>query len=153
MGDHAESLQIDYDPIVLSYEQIIDLFWRSHRATRPRSRQYMSAIFYHNPKQEKIAKRTMAEQQSVQNGKILTLVQPSETFYLAEEYHQKHKLSWEKKYLAELQAIYPNFKDFNNSTAVARINGFIHYSGDKTLLKREIEQYGLSLALQQKLLV
>lgn len=49
LGDHSETIQIDYDPTQISYGQLLEVFWNSHNPTyEPWSRQYMSIIFYHS---------------------------------------------------------------------------------------------------------
>jgi len=56
MGDHTESIQIDYDPTQTSYSDLLKLFWSSHTTSHPAwSKQYMSAIFFANKEQEKDA--------------------------------------------------------------------------------------------------
>ena len=56
IGDHTETVQVDYDPRQISYAQLLDIFWKSHQPTRSSwSEQYKNAIFYHNEDQEKIA--------------------------------------------------------------------------------------------------
>ena len=60
MGDHSESIQIDYDPARISYEELLEIFWKNHNPTqRAWRRQYMSAIFYHNANQHQLALETM----------------------------------------------------------------------------------------------
>eukprot|EP00899_Mesostigma_viride_P015078 jgi/Mesvir1/23571/Mv18267-RA.1 len=62
MGDHSESVQLSYDPNVITYEQLLDLFWTMHDPMGRRSRQYMSAIFTHDERQMAAAQRTFQEQ-------------------------------------------------------------------------------------------
>ena len=154
MGDHTETLQIDYDPSVLSFEQIMWAFWHSHNPTRPKgSRQYMSAIFYHDDAQKTAALKTMVTRERELGQKIVTAFQPAETFYLAEDYHQKYMVQSRHQLMKEFRAMYPDFAELNRSTAVARANGFVyHNGGDVALLRREIGLYGLSDAAQKQLL-
>ena len=54
LGDHTETLQIDFDPDVITYDELLEIFWASHNPGRKSwSRQYMAAVFYHNHKQKK----------------------------------------------------------------------------------------------------
>ena len=56
LGDHSETIQIDYDPTQVSYQALLDVFWNSHNpTTRSWSRQYASAVFYHSDEQKKLA--------------------------------------------------------------------------------------------------
>ena len=90
MGDHTESIQIDFDPNVISYQALLDHFWASHDPVYKSSCQYKSAIFYHDDEQKRLAEESFAEEEKKRKKKIFTCLQPLETFYLAEDYHQKY---------------------------------------------------------------
>lgn len=90
MGDHSESIQIDFDPSVVSYDDLLVEFWSQHSPTRPaRSRQYASVIFYADQEQRQAAE---ASKQAMEKrfGTMYTDIVPLQRFYLAEEYHQKY---------------------------------------------------------------
>jgi len=87
LGDHTEAIQIQFDPTVVTYEQLLDLFWNSHDPTRSCSTQYRSAIFYHNPIQQQAANKTLKQQ--LNSNKIKTSIESMKIFYEAEEYHQQ----------------------------------------------------------------
>ncbi len=93
---HAEVVQIEYDPAVISYKDIIDLFWLAHDPTTLNQQgndigtQYRSTIMYVNEEQKKIAEASMAEAQKESAGKIVTEIVPLKKFYSAEEYHQEY---------------------------------------------------------------
>lgn len=90
MGDHSESVQIDYDPTVISYDELLAEFWASHRPTRPAgSRQYASAIFYGTDAERESARASKAAMED-SIGTLYTDIVPLERFYLAEEYHQHY---------------------------------------------------------------
>ncbi len=84
-GDHTESIQIEYDPKVTNYSEMLKLFWQNHDSTRCASRQYMSAIFYHNDEQKRLAEETRDEKQKTLTKKIVTRITEAETFYDAEK--------------------------------------------------------------------
>jgi peptide-methionine (S)-S-oxide reductase len=92
---HAEAVQVEYDPARVSYDDLLDLFWRVHDATQLNRQgpdvgsQYRSAIFFHDPEQEAAAQAAKARQQS-SGGQIVTEIVPTTTFYLAEDYHQQY---------------------------------------------------------------
>lgn len=96
--NHAEALQISYDPSVTSFKELIDFFFRMHDPTTINSQgpdvgtQYRSAIFTHSDEQSKIAKLSLEEVQKkwYPNNKIETIIEPIKSFYDAEEYHQKY---------------------------------------------------------------
>ena len=152
LGNHAETIEIDYDPQQITYEELLELFWRSHEpATRPYSRQYASIIFYHDEEQKRLAEETMAREAERRGRSLYTEIVPYERFWLAEDYHQKDYLQGRDELLAEYQAIYPDAADFVNSTAVARVNGYAGGNGDLARLEAEIDDLGLSAAGQERL--
>ena len=139
LGDHAESIEIDYDPGVVSYRKLLEIFWKSHDpGSRPWSRQYMSAIFYHNEEQKKLAIESMKREEANTHGKIYTEISPAARFYLAEDYHQKYYLRQRPELMRELKAIYPSEDDFVNSTVAARLNGYLALKGPYTALQAEL---------------
>jgi peptide-methionine (S)-S-oxide reductase len=153
LGDHTESVQVDYDPAQTSYERLLAVFWATHNACAVSdSRQYMSAVFYHNEAQKKLALDTRAREQSKRSDRITTAILPVKAFYVAEDYHQKYLLREEAGLIKEFSAMYPNPRDFMNSTAAARVNGYLGGHGSKEMLRKEIEQLGLSPDAQQTLL-
>ena len=84
-GDHTESVSIEYDPTAVDYEALLEMFWKNHEITISTTRQYMSAIFYHNEEQRHLAEKTKNEMQNSMARKITTVIQPLETFYDAEK--------------------------------------------------------------------
>ena len=56
IGDHTETVQVDYDPAQITYAELLEVFWQGHNPrSRPYSRQYMAAVFYHNQEQKELA--------------------------------------------------------------------------------------------------
>jgi peptide-methionine (S)-S-oxide reductase len=152
LGDHTETVEIDFDPSRISYSRLLDVFWQSHDpAARPWSRQYRSGIFFHSKEQQRLALESR-DREAARRGKIYTEILPYTGFTLAEDYHQKYRLQQESDLMIELQSIYPSMRDFINSTAVARINGFLGGSGAPDDLKREIDSYGLSASGRKRLI-
>ena len=153
LGDHTETVQIDYDPTRITYEELLDVFWNSHNAARqPISVQYKSAIFYHDEEQKQLALDSKARREAEKDTTILTEIIPYTGFHLAEDYHQKYYLTNVPDLLEELTAVYPDINNFVNSTAVARVNGYIGRNGSLEDLEREIDSYGLSSSAKQRLL-
>ena len=138
LGDHAESIEIIYDPSVVSYQDLLEVFWKSHDpGSPPWSRQYMSAIFYHNEEQKKLAVRSKEEEETRTGRKIYTEITPAAEFYRAEDYHQKYYLRHRPELVKELQLIYPE-ETFVDSTAAARINGFLGGEESYTTLQSDL---------------
>jgi len=153
IGDHSETIQIDYDPAQISYAELLEVFWTSHTPTsRPWSRQYMSIIFYHNDEQKRLAEETLGREASRAGAEIFTEIVPHTEFYLAEGYHQKYRLRQVPELADEFTAIYPDLQDFVNSTAVTRVNGYLGGHSTLTRLEAEIDALGLSPAGREKLL-
>lgn len=97
---HAESIEITYDPAVISYDGLLDTFWAIHDPTTMNRQgpdvgtQYRSAIFYHDEDQKNAALRSKEkiEKSGKYKNKITTEISPAQEFYPAEEYHQKYDM-------------------------------------------------------------
>jgi len=95
---HAEVVQVTYDPAKVSFEKLLDVFWTMHDPTQVNRQgpdfgsQYRTAIFFHTPEQEAIAKKVKAELNASGKFKrpIATEITAAGPFYRAEEYHQKY---------------------------------------------------------------
>ena len=146
LDGHAETVQIDFDPTRISYEQLLDIFWHSHSPEiRPWSWQYASIIFYHNEDQRKLAEETkFHKEESVKKMKVYTQIMHYTEFFLAEDYHQKYWLQQTPELMREYLSFYPNFKDIINSPAAARVNGLLGGYGTFDGTAEELSSYGLS---------
>jgi peptide-methionine (S)-S-oxide reductase len=93
---HAEAVRVVYDPAVVRYEQLLDVFWSCHDPTQHNRQgpdigeQYRSALFVHDDRQEEIARRSLRTRQEKRNGRIATQIESAGTFWPAEEYHQRY---------------------------------------------------------------
>ena len=95
---HAEAVEIEFDPGIVSYEKLLDVFWSIHDPTTPNRQgpdignQYRSAIFYNSPEQEKSAllSRNKLQESAKIKKPIVTEIVPAGEFYRAEEYHQRY---------------------------------------------------------------
>ena len=145
MGDHAESIQIDFDPKVISYEDLLKIFWESHAPVRPAwSRQYMSGIFYHDDMQKELAIKTRDQQAAFLKREIHTEIAELDRFYMAEDYHQKYYLQQDYELMSNFQRIYPEMVNFTASTAVARVNGYVGGNVSAQFVANEVRKLGLS---------
>jgi peptide-methionine (S)-S-oxide reductase len=96
--NHAECLQITFDNTIITYEDLLKIFWETHDPTTPNRQgndvgtQYRSIIFYHNENQHSIAEKYKAYLDASGNfkSKIVTLIEPATIFYKAENYHQNY---------------------------------------------------------------
>lgn len=95
---HAESIQIKFDPKIIPFEKILDIFWHTHDPTTLNRQgndigtQYRSAIFYHDEKQKEIAEKSKKdlEKENVYKKPIVTEITPFKNFYVAEDYHKDY---------------------------------------------------------------
>ncbi|MBA2846731.1 peptide-methionine (S)-S-oxide reductase [Methanococcus maripaludis] len=93
---HIEVVKIDYDPEIISYDELLDLFWNNHNPTTPNKQgwdvgeQYSSYIFYFDDEQKLIAEKSLEKMQENTDLKIVTIIKKAGSFYPAEEYHQKY---------------------------------------------------------------
>lgn len=153
LGGHAETIEVDFDPSVISYEELLRMFWKMNDArTRAPSTQYRSIVFYHNGGQREIAEKMKAREEARTGATIFTEIVPFTRFHLAEGYHQKYYLQGAGDIAGEYLAIYPDLKDFVGSTATARVNGYLGRYGTKAQLEEEIDSLGLSEAGRKRLL-
>jgi hypothetical protein len=111
----------------------------------------MSAVFWHNEAQRKLAEATRDRESTRRGKKVPTTVAPVGTFYLAEDYHQKFYLRQHQALFKELHAAYPREEDFLRSTAVARVNAYLGGRGTVEALDKEIQSLGLSAEGQRLL--
>lgn len=94
MTGHAEVVQITFDPDVISYRDILNIFFTVHNPTTLNQQgndigpQYRSVVFYHSPEQKKIAEEVIAAMGNVWSSPLVTELVPFEGFYPAEDYHR-----------------------------------------------------------------
>lgn len=145
LGDHTETVQVDFDPTVISYQELLDVFWASHiPGFRSWSRQYQNVVFYHNDEQKQMAEESKARVAAKTGGEVHTAILPATEFTLAEDYHQKYYLRQVPGLWRELSRIYPDLPSLVNSTVAARMNGYVAGYGSVSQLEEELPGLGLS---------
>ncbi len=93
---HAEAIRITFDPDVIAYGDLLDIFFATHDPTTLNRQgndigtQYRSAIFPHSPEQEEEARAGIERAQADQSAPIVTAIEPEAPWYPAEDYHQKY---------------------------------------------------------------
>ena len=95
---HAEVVQIGFDPEVISYGELLKIFWRTHDPTTlnqqgaDKGTQYRSVIYYHNEDQKEVARKSLSEtdQSDLWDNPIVTEISPMGAFFEAEDYHQNY---------------------------------------------------------------
>ena len=93
---HAEVVEVTYDPERVSYEELLNVFWREHDPTQLNRQgwdvgdQYRSAVFFHDEEQRATAEASAGREQASHRRPIVTQIVPAETFWPAEDYHQQY---------------------------------------------------------------
>ena len=93
---HAEVVEVSYDEDVISYDELLNSFWRKHDPTQWNRQgwdvgdQYRSVVFFHDDEQRAAAERSKEQQQPQHKQPIVTLIEPAQTFFEAEDYHQQY---------------------------------------------------------------
>ena len=152
LGDHTESIQIDFDPAKITYEKLLEVFWSEHDPSAPSgSCQYKTILFHHDDEQKKVALASRDRTAAKLGAEVRTEIRPYVEFWPAEDYHQKYRLRNERSVMREFSAIYPDAKDFMNSTAAARVNAYLDGQAPAAQLEKELPALGLSESAGQRL--
>jgi len=142
IGDHTETVALDFDPDKISYKELLDHFWSSHNPhSQSHNRQYMPAIFYHGTKQKLLAEETKDELQKQYSQPITTQILPAETFYNAEDYHQKYLLRQHRELLEGLNL---SDEEIISSPVSCKLNAYISGHGNGEDLEKNCADFGLS---------
>lgn len=143
MGDHTETVEVDFDPSVISYEEILRKFWGNHYPNRGnyKGRQYISMLRYHGERQKTVIGMVKREMEKALGEPIETEIAAFEKFTLAEERHQKYYLKRYPNTLGQLQDLFPKNDHLVDSTFAARLNGFVKGYGKMAELKNEIRSW------------
>jgi len=157
LKDHTETLQIQFDPTVVTYRQLLEIFWSSHDYVTPIKKQYKSVIFYLDDEQKAEAEATfkLVEEGKLGNpehkGKpVLTVIEPATQFHVAEVYHQKYQLQCNHEVIKHLR--YTSVHDITEDPVAARLNGYLAGYGEQETLLSEIEAWPLPFLVKFHLL-
>jgi hypothetical protein len=153
MGDHTETVRVEFNPLEITYPDLLNVFWAGHNPRYNSSRrQYRNAIFFLNDRQRQQAEQSQQQIAVTLDAPVKTDIEAATLFYPAEDYHQKYYLRREGAVHSEFKAIYPDEKQLAASTAVARVNGYLGCNGKPEELTSEIGRLGLSVKGQQRLI-
>lgn len=151
MGGHAEAFQLDFDPTRVSYEELLAQFWAKHAPHQESyGRQYRVAVFAGDAAQLAAAEASRSAIADQTQRPVLTAIEPLETFWLAEDYHQKYSLRRHEDLLAAFHAYTP--RELVDSTVAARLNGYVAGRGTAAQLATEIDGFGLTESMRSRLL-
>lgn len=152
MKDFSETVQVEFNPQEISYQQLLAVFWNSHDPTSEvYSRQYRNAIFYLSEEQRIQAEKFRERIGKEKKRPVYTAIEKAGVFYPAEDYHQKYYLRRLDKLIGEFKQMYPDNDQLLASTAAARINGYLGCYGNPEDLKEEVALFGLSASTQKYL--
>jgi len=144
LGRHTESIQVDYDPSLTSYEELLDVFWQEHRpVSKPWSRQYASFVFVHDDAQRRAAEASKARVEQRWGRRVFTGIRPAATFWRAEDYHQKYRLRSHEPLMEELATRYQDGDAFTDATVTARLNALLARQTTLACLDREAASFDL----------
>lgn len=146
MGDHTETVEVDYDPSRVSYDDLLKVFWNNHYPNRDayKGRQYLSILRYRSEEQRHDIERVKKEMEFVLGEEIETEIAPFDLFTLAEMRHQKYYLKRYPKALEQIEAFFPLMDMLVDSTFAARLNGFVKGFGTLQELSTEIMKWPLT---------
>ncbi|WP_081986958.1 peptide-methionine (S)-S-oxide reductase MsrA [Planococcus sp. CAU13] len=146
MGDHTETLEVDFDPAVISYEEILRKFWQNHYPNRGnyKGRQYISLLRYRGEQQKKTIGIVKREMEKSLGEPIETEIAAFDKFTPADERHQKYYLKRYPNTLEQLKDLFPKPEHLVDSTFAARLNGFVKGYGKMKELKNEVGSWNIN---------
>ncbi|AZN41868.1 peptide-methionine (S)-S-oxide reductase [Paenibacillus albus] len=147
LGDHTETVEMDYDTRILSLENVLDIFWSNHNPVNIndyKGRQYQSLILYRDQNQLDVIQKVMKKREEQGKGKPDTELASFNRFYPAEDRHQKYYLKRYPSAIEELSKLFPSPQELTNATLAARLNGLAKgYTNLRTILD-EIHTWPIS---------
>lgn len=144
IGDHTEVFQVDFDPGVISFAQLLEVFWDVHAPCSGQwSTQYKAILFHHDDAQKQVAETSRKRLQERLGKPITTELKRLDRFYVAEDYHQKYGLRRNRILTADLMAIYKSEKAFADSTAATKVNAHLAGHLSYAELRDELAALGL----------
>ncbi|XP_032683034.1 peptide methionine sulfoxide reductase isoform X2 [Odontomachus brunneus] len=144
MGDHTEVIDIEYNPELVSYSYLLDLFWNNHEygLTTKIKRQYMSLVLYHDEEQRSLAAKSQDLKQREVGKVFVTEIRKFTKFYAAEDYHQKYRLQQHPWLLESTNLTIP--ETLRASPLAAKLNGYIAGAGSLEQFRQELPRLGLN---------
>ena len=133
-----------YDPKLIKFSALLDVFWSAHSPTRPNSRGlYQKGVFYHTATQKAQAEKSRTNLQAKLGRRVTSTIDRAQ-FSLAREADQKYYLRHNSRLWKELSRHYPNKRDITNSAAAAKINGYLVGNSQQKHFQSYKDSLGLS---------
>jgi len=126
LGDHTETVEIDFDTRYVSLENMLNVFWSNHNPfniNEYKGRQYQSLVLYRGQIQQNVIQNVMNMRVEQGKGKPDTEIAPFNRFYLAEDRHQKYYLKRYPDAIDKLSILFPSAQELTNASLAARLNG------------------------------
>lgn len=145
LGWHSEVIEVDYDPNIVSYENLVNRFFEMHDETlRPYDQRVKSIVFTRSDNEYKYVKEKIEALKVLNKKGIYTEVKKFDKFYIAEDEHQFKYLKKETGLFNEMLARYPSTEDQLQSILVSKMNASVLGLLDQDALDQLIETYSLS---------
>lgn len=147
LGDHSETVEIEFDPSVITLEQLLELFWNHHHPAvinGYKGRQYYSLLFYRNEEQLYTMQRVQQTHTSELEKRAMTEIQAYRAWYPAEERHQKYYLQRQHEWMNQLRVWYPDQQELLQTTLAARLNGYSRGHGTTEQIQQELSDWSIS---------
>lgn len=144
LGDHTETVELDFDSELVSLESILELFWDRHyppNINEYKGRQYLSLVLYRNELQQRTINNVIEDLWRQGKGRPDTEIAPFMGFYAAEERHQKYYLKRFPDAILKLNSLYPTPVDLMNATLAARLNGLAKGFTNLSLVIQDIQRW------------
>jgi len=152
MQDHTESIQVDYDSSIVTYNELLDFFWDIHSPFNQSYGQYKHAVYFMNDQQKELAILSKMKLEATRKKKVLTYIEPMTIFTNAEDYHQKYYLRGEpdcRKLFSKLTA-----EQLRESTYAMLLNS--HCGDDQRMplkrLKEELKKLDTDQPLKESII-
>ncbi|MFD2613980.1 peptide-methionine (S)-S-oxide reductase MsrA [Paenibacillus gansuensis] len=159
MGDHSETVEVQFDPAQITLAALLDVFWTNHNPANIngyKGRQYWSILLFRDSAQQEAIRQAAAERAQIGGlGRAReeeTEIAPFHGFYPAEERHQKYYLKRYPDAIAKLSSLYPNLDDLHNSTLAARLNGLAKGYTNRARIEQEIAHWQADSSSKEKML-
>jgi len=152
---HTEVVEIDYDPEIISYGELIDIFFSSHNETlRPYDQRVKSLIFYRNDAEYDIAKQKLnnIRMSTPEEESVFTELKSFEVFYLAEPEHQNRSLKLETSLYGEIEQMFGTDDKVLLSILASKLNGYIYGYGTLEGAQNLLDLSGLSDASKARVI-
>lgn len=155
MGDHTETVQLAFDPHIISFEELVEIFWNSHNPLNIndyKGKQYRSLLFYSDEHQLEMIHQV--SQRRIERGEVepATDIMPISPFYLAEDRHQKYYLKRFPDAMRKLRHLFMTEKEIQNATLAARLNGLAKGYTNMARIVSELENWTIRRDDQQRLI-